>query len=488
MKRYIWILIGVMFALPVAAQQIPLYSQYNINPFLYNPARTGQRDGLNANLIYRKMWTSIPGAPQTAALTLDGSLVNNKVGLGGIIYQDNTGIIQRVSGNLSYAYHIKLKEDMHLSLGVSAGVVHTRINWQAAQFGDTQVDPSASNGPNSGVAFDASAGINYQYKGLNVGFSVPQLFNSKAINLVDKNHTGYQLGRHYLVNASYEIPIKSIVYIEPMAMFRTETGKNFQIDAGATFSYKHIVWLSAMYRYNYAVTVGAGVKIHDRFSLGYAYDITINGLKSYGGGTHEVFVGVKFGKQKDEGIVEEIKKLKEGQQNHDERILKLEQRTDTLDQKTKDLKDNQDKLQKDEEQLKNDVNTKNKTIEELQEQVNKLVKGMVAADSAKTGKNQVDLPPDLIYRGKKEDLEFIMGKPDANYFMVVSSVRTEAMARQIAKGMIEKGEKVGVVYNKKRTWYYIFLNKPGGLEDGIKELYKIRKQTQYKDAWIHIYD
>jgi hypothetical protein len=72
--------------------------------------------------------------------------------------------------------------------------------------------------------------------------------------------------------------------------------------------------------------------------------------------------------------------------------------------------------------------------------------------------------------------------------MVVSSVRTESQARKLAKDYQKEGHKVGVVYNKRRTWYYIFLEQPGSLEDGLKELYQLRKQDEFKDAWIHVYD
>lgn len=482
MKRYIWILIGVMFAAPAVAQQIPLYSQYSINPFLYNPARAGQREGVNLNLIYRKMWTNIPGAPDTRAVTLDGSLANKKVGLGGYLFQDNTSIIKRFGGYVTYAYHIKLKEDMHLSIGVSAGAVQTSINWNEARFDDNTVDPVQGTDNQSGVAFDATAGINYQFKGLNVGFAVPQLFQSKTKYLSNNGSEGYTLGRHYLLNASYEVPIKDKFYIEPAVMFRTIEGKSFQIDAGAKFDFKHIVWVSAMYRYDYAVTVGAGVRLHDRFSIGYAYDIAVNGLKGQSGGSHEVFVGIKFGKKEDKGVIEEIKKLQESQKAQDDRLDSLEHKTTEIDQRTIEIKQLNDKLQE-------DLNKKDKNIEDLNNQLNTIIKKMAEQDSAINGsKKPVDLPPDLIYKGSKDDLEFIMGQPDANYFLVVSSVRTEELARKIAKGLQDKGNKVGIVYNKRRTWYYIFLQKPGDLQAGIKELYKVRKETEFKDAWIHIYE
>jgi type IX secretion system PorP/SprF family membrane protein len=477
MKKYIWILMGLFLAAPVAAQQIPLYSQYNLNPFLYNPARTGQRSGLNANLIYRRMLTDIPGAPETRALTLDGSVADNKVGIGGYVFQDFTNIVSRTAGYLSYAYHIKLKEDMRLSIGISAGVQQTKINFEEAEFGDGVMDPVQSNNTQSGVAFDASAGINYQFKGLNVGFAVPQLFKTRVKYLSDDDNVGFQLARHYLVNASYEIPIKKdLFFIEPQVMFRTAEGKSYQIDMGSSFMFKRIVWVSAMYRYNYAVTVGGGVRLHDRFSVGYAYDINTNSLKGEGGGTHEVFVGLRFGKKEDKGLIEAIKNLERNDSMQLDRLNKLDHKVDSLDQQNT----------KEHGEIRSDISKKDQEIQDLENQVQQILKRLAEEDSANTG-SKMDIPSDLVYRGNKEDLDFISGKPDNSYFMVVSSLRTESQARKISEGLKAKGHNVGIVYNKKRSWYYVFLSKPGNLEEGLKELYKMRRETQFKDAWIHIY-
>ncbi|MDX2003031.1 MAG: PorP/SprF family type IX secretion system membrane protein [Chitinophagales bacterium] len=474
MKKYIWLALGILMAMPVMAQQIPLYSQYNLNPFLYNPARTGQQGGLNVNLIYRRMWTDIPGAPETRAISLDGAIVDDKVGLGAFVYQDFTNIVNRNAGYLSYAYFFKLKPDMRLSLGINAGVVQTRINFDEASFGDGVIDPVQSNNTQSGVAFDASAGINYQWKGLNVGFAVPQLFKTRVKYLSDDDETGYQLARHYLVNASYEIPIKKdLFFIEPIAMFRAAEGKTYQFDIGSSFMFKRIAWISAMYRFDYAVTVSAGVRVHNRFNIGYAYDINTNNLKGNGGGTHEVMVGLRFGKKEDKGLVESIKKLEESQQLQNERINTLEQKVDSVG--------------KGNDQLRNELQQKDAKIQQLENQVQQIIQDIAKRDSAQTG-SSAPIPSDLVYKGKKEDLEFIKGKPDGNYFMVVSSVRTETLARKIADGLEAKGHKIGIVYNKRRTWYYLYLTQPGNLEEGIKELYKIRRETEFKDAWIHIYE
>ncbi len=481
MKRFFWsILLVICLAAPAFAQQIPLYSQYTLNPFLYNPAYTGLRSGLNANVIYRKMWTDIEDGPETRAVTLDGAIANDKVGLGGYVYQDFTGVIERLGANLSYAYYIKIKEDMRLGIGIAAGIQQISLDRDRIITGNEIPDPALQNGRN-GLNFDGSAGVSFLWKGLKVGFAMPQIIETKMKSLSNNDFSNYQLARHYLINASYDIPvIKDKFFIEPLAMFRVAKGMQYQVDFGSTFRFKELVWLTVLYRYDYAVTFGAGVRLHDRISIGYAYDHSVNNLSGLAGGTHEMILGIKFGKKEDKGLMEEIKKLQQQDQLQQEQINNIDARNDSLN-------DQNQVLSTKNEQLQSDLDARNKQISDLQVQVSTILNDLATKDSMLTG-SKASLPSDIVYDGGEDDLEFITGEPSSNYFLVVSSVRTEAQARKLAKTYQKDGHKVGVVFNKRRTWYYIFLEKPGELEDGLKELYQLRKQNEFKDAWIHIYD
>ena len=76
------------FALTASAQQLPLYSQYAFNPFIYNPAMTGISGETNAFLTHRQQWTEMTGSPTTNAITVDGFMDAKNVGLGLAIFND----------------------------------------------------------------------------------------------------------------------------------------------------------------------------------------------------------------------------------------------------------------------------------------------------------------------------------------------------------------------------------------------------------------
>ena len=102
-KLFLTASVFLFFAGLLYSQQIPLYSQYYFNPFIYNPAMTGSGDKANVFLINRSQWTDIPGAPVTTALTLDGPIKLKKVGLGISLFNDATGFMERMGVYASYS-------------------------------------------------------------------------------------------------------------------------------------------------------------------------------------------------------------------------------------------------------------------------------------------------------------------------------------------------------------------------------------------------
>jgi len=505
MKRLTLIALTIVaagcFSSALKAQQIPLYSQYHNNPFLYNPARAGETTNLQVNGIYRKQWTDFNGAPETRALTLDGAIQNKRIGLGGYLFSDNTDILERLGGKASYAYHLPLGSNKQhtVSLGISVGFEQVGIDEQRIEVTDPQ-DPLVRNNLSNGGAFDASAGLNYSFKGLNLGVSVPQIIGNELSFVTNKNEGGanYQLSRHYLVNGSYNIPvIEDKFYIEPGAMFRMTPGTNFQIDGRATFKYKDIAWLSGTYRYDYAVTIGGGVQVHDRVSVGYAYDLAINNISDYSGGTHEVMVGITFGKTDErKDLIQELKnnvdtiRMKQAEQG--KKIDEVSEQNDTLMEQNRDFKETIEKQEEEIEQLKEKIN---KEVDEFRDTIQKM-REQGGGFGQKGGKNSKytdskgrPLPEDMVKEVDWEDTEFIYGKSNDPYFMTVASFREAERAKKKADELNAQGHNTGVVYNKEREWFYVFLKKPGSVENGLRKLRELKQNNpeDFGDAWIHVY-
>ena len=190
------------------AQQIPLSSTYNYNKFIINPALTGIYKRPQLYLIHRDQWTALPGNPVTDALTVESALKNDKIGLGGMIYNNKVGLTNTFGGRFAYAYKLKTGAESFLSLGLGIG-----LNRLGISFGDVFVsnpnDPSIFNfNQMNRTTFDAVGGANFSWRKLNVGFAIPNLVNTKA--KFHKNDTlvntsaSFLYARNLAANLSYE--------------------------------------------------------------------------------------------------------------------------------------------------------------------------------------------------------------------------------------------------------------------------------------------
>jgi len=482
-----------MLSAGVSAQQIPLYSQYYVNPFIYNPARTAASDYVNVFALYRKQWTDFRGAPETGLLTIDGSLKNRKIGLGGYVFREVTDVVTNLGANLSYAYSLNFNEKHRLSLGVSAEMQQTRLDFNRIIADDPSEAVLTGNSANS-IGFDVTAGINYNFKGLNIGVAVPRLIQTKLTYLNDQEPAFYRLSRHYFSHASYSIALASEkFFIEPNVMFRMAQGGLYQIDAGVMLKYKDIVWINGAYRHDYGASFGAGFRVHEKIGVGYAYDLALNGIKNYTGGSHEVFVSLRLGKRDEK----ELKKIT-GQ------LDAIKSQNDSIIRNTNEISEKVDKQQDAIEDLNKKVEQQRKELDELKKSLNKEIKDVLekikqeeeelkktspgGGDTKNLDSKGRTLPKELVEEvGDWGSVEFIYGKSEEPYFLIVGSFRSATGAKKAATQLEEKGHKVGVAYNTERKWYYVFLDKPGDFEKGVRELYELRKNSEFKDAWIHIY-
>ncbi len=88
-----------------------------LNEIGINPAVAGKDNYADVRSNNRYQWMGITDAPRTYMLTLHSPLKNRHMGLGTHIYTDIVGPTRRVGISLAYAYHIKVAEKTHISLG-----------------------------------------------------------------------------------------------------------------------------------------------------------------------------------------------------------------------------------------------------------------------------------------------------------------------------------------------------------------------------------
>lgn len=292
MKNILKIVVGICFVSSLSAQQIPLTSQYMFNDYLLNPAVAGITDSINIALSARAQWTGMEGAPRTQFFSVDTKL-GKKMGVGGYVYNDETGPISERGIQLSYAYHLQVSDNSKISFSL-AGMMFfhdmNRSNLRAEESGDDAI----TNLQVKAVSPDINFGVMYYTNKLKVGISSSQLLQNNLYGVKgNANESLNTLSRHYFFFAEYKFNINEKVVIIPSTLVKYTQGAPFQFDFNTRAVFNQRFWLGASYRYNNAVVALAGIN-YKNLSLGYAYDYTLTDLKDFSTGGHEVFLSLKL--------------------------------------------------------------------------------------------------------------------------------------------------------------------------------------------------
>lgn len=313
MKRiYSILFLFFLLSLSLKAQQGPLYSQYMINKFLINPAVAGVNGFTSANMVVRDQFTGFVNSPRTFALTaqtrlLDDSYIMKKlqvkknpkkatrderVGLGINLFNDRNGIITKTGLELTYAYHINFDDAYQLSFGIAGSGFQYKID-DSETYVYNPDDPVLSGNRKTFLVPDAAIGSYFTNSSLYAGISMNNLFGS-SIKL-GKSHIkdNFRTARTYSILSGYRYDLNNDLMIEPSFLLRLARMAT-EFDINTRVLYRDSYWLGLSYRSDKTMVAMLGLSV-DVFYLAYAYDASFSQVSSYGSGSHELMIGIRFG-------------------------------------------------------------------------------------------------------------------------------------------------------------------------------------------------
>ena len=296
MKNILRILLIACFANTVSAQQIPLTSQYMFNDYLLNPAIAGSTNYTLFSLTARAQWTGLEGSPKTQFFS-GHSKLGKKMGVGGFVYNDETGPINETGLQLSYAYHLTVTDKSRLSFSVAGLIANHSINQvklKAEEAGDDALD----NLQNNGYVGDINFGILYYSEKYKFGISSSQLLQNRMYDGARSGEHLSELARHYNLYGEYSFVASDNIDVVPSVLVKYVQGAPFQFDINVRGLLKKKYWLGVSYRYNNAIAAMVGLN-YKNLSFGYAYDYTMTDINSFSSGGHEVFLALKMLKKEE---------------------------------------------------------------------------------------------------------------------------------------------------------------------------------------------
>lgn len=299
MKKSILILITALLSTVYAkAQYDAMFTQYMFNEMFINPGYTGSKDAMSVNLLHRQQWVSFPGRPVTTTFSMHGPLLNNKMGLGLSVLNEQIGKLNRNIAYLNYAYRVKAGKTGHLSFGLMFGA-HQQVNrlaeLKATESGDMQVSQNTPSilTPNFG------AGIYYYTNKLYAGLSIPRMIHDgyyfeEGSGSFVKNVKFDAQKLHYHLTLGYLFEINDALKIKPQTMVKMVQNAPIQYDININCLLKNMIWAGAGYRSGSNVSAILGVQVNPQFLVSYSYDYGLNQIQKYSQGSHEIALGYLF--------------------------------------------------------------------------------------------------------------------------------------------------------------------------------------------------
>jgi type IX secretion system PorP/SprF family membrane protein len=297
----------------VNAQQEAQYTQYMVNPFLYNPALSGCEDFTDIKTGYRNQWVGIDGAPRTFYVSGHGPIGQQNLqhsrkdkdyrrhSVGGIIGSDRAGDIRFNSAYGSYSYtttlskgnffgYQKHKRGIELAIGSSFGVKQYQLDLERIQNNTTVESVLLNSGVNNKLLPDLSLGA-WLYLGdfTYVGLSAQQLLRNRLSDSRDS-----RLFQHYNMVAGTEFRVAHDLKILPSVMLKKVSGAPLSLDLNCRIDYQDKYFGGVSLRRTDAIGLLIGTLIQDRYEVAYSYDITTSGLKVNSRGSHEIILGIRF--------------------------------------------------------------------------------------------------------------------------------------------------------------------------------------------------
>jgi type IX secretion system PorP/SprF family membrane protein len=291
-------LMALCLSLYSNAQQDLLVSQYMFNHLLLNPAYAGSHDYMMATLLYRKQWVDFKGAPESQVASIHGPVGLSSLGWGALISHDKIGVTDRTDFYLNAAYHLKLREGMHLSLGLRGGGGYYSYKNSDLTYWD-EGDPAFAGDRVSKFLPNIGAGAYLYTRKFYAGLSVPTIISydpekSLSVNVSGGEVIPHQV-RHYFGTVGTAIELSSDVVMKPSVLVKYVANAPVEADFNINFLLMNTLWLGGSYRTGDSFVALLEIQLSRKFRLGYSYDFTLTDIADYSSGSHEVMLGYDFG-------------------------------------------------------------------------------------------------------------------------------------------------------------------------------------------------
>ncbi len=272
------------------AQQDPQFTQYMFNTLYYNPAYAGVDGVTKLTAIHRSQWLGYSptvgagGAPTTQLITFSTPIFKLNSGFGAYISNDHLGPQNNLEAQLSYAYHLAVKEGK-LSFGVRLGTYSQVINYDYYRPVDSGDPLLNKSGRVPQTRVDMAAGAFYRKEKFYAGVSFNHLTKAQFDFEVGGRSA---LATHMYVTGGYFYEVNFDLKFQFMGLVKTDFTKT-SFDVGGIAYLKDTMWGGLSFRQSEAAILLLGYSfLKDKsLKLGYGLDYIIKDQQAKQPTSHE---------------------------------------------------------------------------------------------------------------------------------------------------------------------------------------------------------
>ena len=313
--KNIFTILATLIAFTAYGQQNGQYSLYMLNKYQFNSAYAGLDNSLSVTGVFRQQWLGLEGSPSIQNVNGHMPLYYLRGGIGLNVENMNIGAEQNISATLSYSYHHPVGDIGILSFGAGGGIYQKSIDGSKLRTpdGDYQEnipvinhnDPFLSEISQSALTPIFNAGIYFQTENFEIGASAVNLIEPD-VSIALNTNVNIQLKRHYFVNLAYKWELNDFLNLQPSLMFKSDLNET-QIEISTLAEFNDNIFVGGSFRgYNNntidAAAFLAGIKLSEKITLAYSYDLTLSSYNSVSTGSHEILINYNLNQKIGAGI------------------------------------------------------------------------------------------------------------------------------------------------------------------------------------------
>ena len=268
----------LLWAVQANAQQDAQFTQYMFNTLYYNPAYSGVEGVTKLTAIHRSQWIGYQPsngggvAPTTQIISATTPMFKLNSGFGAYIANDKLGPQNNLEAQLSYAYHLGIKESK-LSVGMKLGMYSQTVNFNLYKPSDFNDPLLQQAGRQSQIRPDLSVGVFLRKEKYYAGVSFNHLIKSEFDFGVNQRNA---LKQHIYLTGGYFYQVNFDIKLQAVTLIKSDFTKT-TFDLGGLVYFKDTMWGGLSFRQSEAAILMLGYTfLKDKsLKLGYGLDYVI---------------------------------------------------------------------------------------------------------------------------------------------------------------------------------------------------------------------